>query len=99
MPRVMASWYKDTMRPLHLAGASSEMNIGATIAAKPTPTPPKILARTRKDGVSATAQPRADTTNKTAESNNIFLRPYLSAKYPAIAAPNTQPTRAELISH
>ena len=75
------------------------MNIGATIAAKPTPIPPTILARTRIVGVVATEQPNADSINNKAENNRIFFRPNLSANQPETAAPTTHPTKAELIIH
>ncbi len=43
IPKITANWFHDTILPRIFAGASSAINIGASIDASPTPIPPIIL--------------------------------------------------------
>lgn len=96
MPIVKASWYSDTIIPRNREGENSEMYKGETIDATPMPNPPTKRNITNVVNEPESMQPTADIRNKTADSINTTLRPYLSLSLPEKLTPIMQPRRAQL---
>ena len=96
MPKMMANWLTETMRPRIRAGLISAMYMGLVIDAAPTPTPPTMRKTMNSVRVRGIAVPMAETRNRIAETTSTPRRPNRSLAMPANAAPSTQPASALL---
>jgi len=92
IPKTMVSWFIATRRPLMAAGAISEIYMGDSIDAIPTPAPAANLATRKRSRLGANAMASEETANNAAASIRPGLRPYLSATCPA----NMQPAMAPM---
>lgn len=99
MPNVMANWYRATIFPRIADGETSEIYMGETIEATPTPTPPISLYKTSSLKELQSAQPKAEIKKKKADKIKILFLPNRSDNSPANNTPITHPTKAELTNH
>ena len=98
IPMTIVNWLSVTNLPLIAAGATSAMYIGLRHDAMPMAIPP--MKRAVKNGAKLlnAPVPIEDTTKMKADRIKSGLRPYRSAREPAVSAPSIHPASAMLVA-
>src|SRR6185503_10483426 len=95
IPATIFTWNEPASLPRNLAGAISDIYIGATTDEAPTASPPMIRKKINKAHAETEAHPMAATINMTAMVCSTFLRPYFLAGMLANIAPAIVPKRLD----
>lgn len=95
MPNCVISWLNAAIPPRSSVGECSEMYIGATNDAVPTPSPTTKRAASSHPRSGPRYDPRAPTVNTTPATSSVDFRLMTSASRPDMPAPTTAPISSE----